>query len=300
MLDFNKTPSLIPQTFVATTVGDIKEDLCSRQVVTIPFIDSEFETIFLNVSEKEIYDNISKDGDYIDYSKIPDEEIRPCEYNCSSNSFVVPVEYMTYIKRRVPSTIKVIVYGIEYATDEILPSIKNAAKTNFTLPSVEDISIEGNEIDYVTYKNPLYNSIEKDGKRYFILNTNLPYKFYSKIALMDSTFTYDINTHKFYDDETPMDLNEIVPRFLKIHNEDIRNGYPQTYILANNANLRPSHMVRSGSDIFLAKFLRIPYIPASLVVSDAPIPFSTNKTKKNRLSVYEVNELCKPFFIFPE
>ena len=300
VIDSNTLPNLILNKFTASGVGNIQENLCSRQVITIPFEEGKFKFEILSEFERGIYDSIDKVGESVDFSQMPDDVIKPCIYNGSTNCFITPEDYMTYIKRVRPATIKVVVYGVELATDTIPKIIDQYVTKEIALPTLDNLTLE-TELLYRVFEDTQYNVIKAGDSNYYILNINIPYSYYSRIPLIDSTFSYDINTHQFYEDGDKIDIASIVERFVEIHNNELEHDpFPGTYILANNNELAPSNTNSDGSDIFIAKLLKLPFIPASLVVSDAQIPFCAQKGKHCQISAIETNELCKPYFIFTE
>jgi hypothetical protein len=300
MFETSSIPKLITKKFIPDYTGDVQLDLRSRQVITIPFNDRIFKYELLSEFDRGIFESISSDGDYIDFSQIPDDKIVAAEYNCSSASFIVPENYMEYIKRAQPSTIKIIVYGIEKASDNVHDIIlKNSKNELEELARFDKMSLSM-ELAYLMFEETSYEVVKQDDHDYYLLNINIPYEYYSRIPLIDSTFSYDINNHKFYDDDVILETEKMLEEFLAAHNKTLEGTFPRIFILANNNSMIPSHSSRSGSDIFLAKLLKIPYLPVTMVVSDWKIPFSAIEGIKCEIPVKETNELCQPYFIFPE
>lgn len=300
MENLNKLPELVSNKFTAFGVGNIKENLCSRQVIEIPYYVDPFVYELLSDFERNIFMSISKDSDYIDFNNIEIPDNMLCEYNCSTTFFTVPYEYMKFIRVTEPDYIKIAVYGIENDSKCIHKQINQYSNKNISIPSIDNLELN-NELEYVTFKENKYNVIRKDYNDYYILNTNIPYSYYSRIPLIDSTFSYDINLKKFYEGGDMIDnMDTFISRCISEHNDDINNGYPNIYIVINDGNLIPSYRDRDNSDIFLAKLLKLPFIPVSFIVTDAALPLTINKMKKSNISIAETNEICKPYFIFQE
>lgn len=297
--ELNDLPNLIYKKFNALDVGEIQSDLCSRQVIALPLDETAFRYELLSEYERGIFDAITIDENYIDFSKLPDDTYLPCRYNCSSGFFTVPEDYMKYVKCAKPATIKVIVYGAEHATPQINKSIEKYITKDIQLPKIENLVVN-KELEYVSFEETKYNIIEIDGYNYYVLNINLPYSYYSRIPLVDSTFSYDINTKTLYEDDTVIGT-DIVESFIENYNKlNDSTDLLQIYILANNNAILPSCSHGSSSDIFFAKFFKVPFITASMVVSDWKIPFATEEGRKCPITAAGTNEICKPYFIFSE
>lgn len=300
MIDLNKTPELVLNKFTTSGIGSIQNDLCSRQVISIPYDDRIFIHELLSEYEREAFLGISPVGECIDFSQVPDNIIKACEYNCSSKFFTVPLDYMTYIKRMQPTYIKVIVYGAEFKLQELHPIIDTRVRKELLLPKLPEMDLSG-ELEYLSFKETSYNRIPVEGHEYYVLNTNLPYSYYSRIPLIDSVFNYDIDSQEFYDGDDIIKKEKMLEHFLRIHNDTlVPEIFPKISILANDNKLIPSHTERNDSDILLAKLLKVPYLPVSLIISDWKIPFPVIERRPSPISTEETNKICKPYFFFPE
>lgn len=302
--NLNKSATLISKKFTTSGIGDIQSDLCSRQLITIPLNDRDFKYALLNEFDRSVFESLGVEEEYVDFSQLSKEQIDKegvfvCEYNCSSNFFTASREYMNYIKKNTNlATLMIKVYGAEYTTNKIHDSINCAIRKDIVLPQIGNILLDM-ELDYLLFEETKYDVIDGDDGRYFILNINLPYSFYSKIPLMDSTFAYDSDTEKFYIEGNIVTTEQITDTILENYKYFSNpESFPGICISINNNEMIP--FSRQGTDIFIAKFLKLPFIPATLVMSDAQIPFLLNKGKVCPITTAETNEVCKPYFIFTE
>lgn len=286
--------------FSSSTFGNIDEDLCSRQVIYIPFNEELFRGELLSPIERDLYD-------IIDISPVLSElteQMSACTYNCSSSHMTVKKEYLAYIKRNKPDSIKVIVCGTEYSQDNIPSIIKDKITKQITLPRARHLigDLHPFDLEYPIFEKPYHTSIKENGKLYYVLHTNIPHSYYSRIPLVDATFSYDINSKILYDDDYPIGSILSFDEMLESYKEDISNKeFPEINILINNNNITPLNIASDSTDIFVSKLLNIPYIPVNILLSDdGSIPFQILKKNTNPISLDETNRICNPYFILRE
>lgn len=290
MNEIYNIPKLIDKEFLLEKSGNINKDLTSRQVITIDLDLDYFINNILSSYERDLYISLH-DLNENDLT----EDIKNSafiEYLAESNTFITSIECMKYIKIIEPEKINVIIYGIENSNSELLEIFKDKVIKEFKLPYLDDIEIN-KKIKYKVFEETKYENIRYNEHSYFILHINVPYEFYSKIGLASSIFSYDIDNNKFYESENEIMIEELLNSYLEDYKEN-----SNILILGNNGNLKHGHSSGDGTDILLAKFLKLPFIPVTIIVTDGVIVLNTVEIKNNRFSIDELNELCKPYFIF--
>ena len=287
----NKKPNITFKSFTTSGIGNIQGDLCSRQIVITPAGKSQFRQL-LPGFKRETYDAIKKDAAYEDFSQITNAT-ELCEYHGTIGFFTASKDYMTYIKHGNPDKITVNVNGAEQAVN--IPEILGQHITKeISLPDFEP-SLPA-VVEYPIFEKPSYNVVQEDkinGNTMYILNINLPYSYYSRIPVMDSAFSYDIDSKQFH--LFDLTIEEGLKYFTDLVDQNV---VPGIYISANDNKLNPIDF--ANAYIQIAKLLKLPHIPASLIVTGMPIPFLMETEKNCTITAAETNEICKPYFLFQE
>jgi hypothetical protein len=288
----NNKPALTIAQYKTSGTDDIASDLCSRQVVNVPLDKVKFLQL-LPGFVKDMYLAIDKNATAEDFSQLIDAS-DICEYHCPTDYFSVSKGYMTYIKMGDAQEFTINVYGAEKAAN-----IPDILKPHIIaeIPELPNLQREiPAKMNYPKFESDSYNVIQDpaiENNIVYVLNTNLPYKYYSKIPVMYSTYSYDINNKAFHF----FDLNE-EEAIEKFNTMIAEKSLPGIYVSIRDNKINPINF--ANLYILMAKFYKLPYIPASLLVTGMSLPFLEKTLRDCSITAAETNEVCDPYFVFTD